>query len=511
VAAVALATSPLPKKLRVGLFAASPAQPRWVVEAFAKVAASDFAEIVVIETSAERKVAAPPSWLWSAYGALDRRVFGRDADPQALLELTRYLPHQRMRKPLLELDLDVAFALDGIDDTGLDGIARYGVWRFSVDGTSEVVAGEPLTRSAVLARLAPGAEPRLVYQSWSRTYPLSVARNREALLAKTAQFAWRALREAHRSGHGWLEQCKVLAAGAAQPPASPAPILRRILTRGVQKALHVEQWFLACRWNGEAKVQGDLDGFVRLIPPKDRYWADPFPLEKAGRYYVFFEELPFRAGKAHIAMTEVRRDGTWSPPVPVLERDYHLSYPFLVEHDGELYMIPETAQNRTVEAYRCVDFPLRWRLEKVLLEGVRLVDATFHRAPDRWWMFANGAAGASRIYDDELHLFHAEHLLGEWRPHARNPVKSDARCARPAGRLQWRNGALYRPAQICAPLYGAGLSMNRIQRLTPHDYAERQVERVLPAQAQGILGLHTLNRAGELTVVDAFTRRRRFA
>jgi hypothetical protein len=508
---VALATSPLPKKLRVGLFAASTTQPRWLVEAFAKVAASDFAEIVVIDTSSARTIDAPRPWLWDLYAAFDRRFFARAEDPQALLDLTRYLPQHGVKRPLLELDLDVAFALDDIDDTRLDGIARYGVWRFSVDGTSEVVAGEPLSRSAVLARLAPGAEPRLVYQSWSRTYPLSVARNREALLVKTAEFAWRALREAHRSGNAWLEQCKVLAATSPEPPASPAPILKRILSRGVQKALHVEQWFLGFRWNAEAKLVGNLEGFTRIMPPRDRYWADPFPVEKDGRHYIFFEELPFRARKAHISVIEVRRDGTWSPPVTVLERDYHLSYPFLVEHDGQLYMIPETAQNRTVEAYRCIDFPRRWRLEKVLLEGVRLVDATFYRAADRWWMFANGAAGASRIYDDELHLFYADRLLGEWQPHARNPVKSDARCARPAGRLQWRNGALYRPAQICAPLYGAGLSMNRVLRLTPHDYAERQVERVLPSPAEGILGLHTLNRAGELTVVDAFTRRRRFA
>jgi hypothetical protein len=47
-------------------------------------------------------------------------------------------------------------------------------------------------------------------------------------------------------------------------------------------------------------------------------------------------------------------------------------------------------------------------------------------------------------------------------------------------------------------------------RLTTQDYAERQVERILPAEKDGLLGLHTLNRAGELTVVDAFTRRRRF-
>jgi hypothetical protein len=48
-----------------------------------------------------------------------------------------------------------------------------------------------------------------------------------------------------------------------------------------------------------------------------------------------------------------------------------------------------------------------------------------------------------------------------------------------------------------------------VVRLTPQDYAERQVERILPAARHGLLGLHTLNRTGDLTVVDAFTRRRR--
>jgi hypothetical protein len=171
--------------------------------------------------------------------------------------------------------------------------------------------------------------------------------------------------------------------------------------------------------------------------------------------------------------------------------------------------MPETARKRSVEAYRCIDFPLRWRLEKVLLDGVRLVDASFHRAPERWWMFANGAAGESAVFDDELHLFHAQRLLGDWQPHRRNPVKSDARSSRPAGALYWRNGALYRPAQICAPRYGAGVSINRVLRLSVQEYAERQVERILPQGQAGILGVHTVNRAGELTVIDVLARRRR--
>jgi hypothetical protein len=512
--AAALATAPQPRKLRVGIFAAGRMQPRWLVDAFIRIAASEFAEIVVIAAARSAPAASPLAW--QLYERIDRSVFG--ADPSDGLDLATALPQGRF-VPFEQFDssasdLDVAFALGDFDDTQLDGIARHGVWRFALDGVREVAEGAPVTSSGLHVRLRAGARPRLAYQSWSRTNSLSVARNRDPLLRKSAEFAWRALRELHSSGHGWLEQCRPVepqapGRGAVLGGGEIARIAGRLAARGIEKALSVEQWFLAFSFEKKI-ISGDLQGFTRLMPPKDRYWADPFVLEKNGRYFIFFEDLPFAAGKAHISMVEVTRDGGATPPVKVLERDYHLSYPFLVEQDGELYMIPESGRNRTVEVYRCVDFPLRWRLERVLLDGVRLVDATFHRGEDRWWMFANAAASGSRMFDDELHLFHAERLLGHWKPHPRNPVKSDARCARPAGQLIWRNGALLRPAQICVPRYGAGISMNRVLRLTPQHYAERQVERVLPAPESGLLGIHTVNRAGELTVVDAFTRRRRF-
>jgi hypothetical protein len=509
----ALAAGPGEGKLRVGVFADRRIQPRWVVDAFLRIAASEFAEIVLVSAAEGGRASSPLAW--QLYERLDRSLFG--ADPSDGLDLATAFSLGTFRKYPLELqglDLDVVFALGDFDDTQLDGIARYGVWRFALDGVREVAEAMPVTGSGLHVRLRAGARPRLAYQSWSRTYPLSVARNRDALLRKSAEFAWRAMRELHRSGEGWLEQCRPVEpqatlAQATLSASEIAHIASRMAVRGLEKALTVEQWFLA--WSFENRqVSEDLRGFTRFMPPQDRYWADPFVLEKNGRYYVFFEDLPFSAGKAHISMVEVTRDKGATPPVKVLERDYHLSYPFLVEQDGELYMIPETGRNRTVEAYRCIDFPLRWRLERVLLDGPRLVDATFHKGADRWWMFANAAAGGSRSFDDELHLFHADNLLGEWKPHPRNPVKSDARCARPAGQLVWRNGALLRPAQICVPRYGAGLSMNRVLRLTPHEYAERQVERILPPPGSGLLGIHTVNRAGELTVVDAFTRRRRF-
>jgi hypothetical protein len=365
VAVLQTATSPQPQKLRVGLFVDKRLQPRWAIEAFAKVVRSGIGDIVLI-AAGDSEPCAP--LLCRLYDGIDRWAFGGGDDPAELADILPALAHKKfMHLDSVApgaLDLDVAFALGELDDTKLDGIARYGVWRFyfgedaaagarlseAMAGWREVAEGAPLTGSGLKVRLACGAAPRLAYQSWSRTYPFSVARNRAQLLAKTSEFAFRALRELQRSGHGWLEQCKPAKGVAGEAPPVPGTIDlvknlgaigARIAHRGIEKALNVEQWFLAYRFRearlgDERAVPADLKGYTRLLPPKDRYWADPFVLEKNGRYFVFFEELPFKAGRAHISMIEIDRvSGRASAPVRVLERDYHLSYPFLLEHDGQ--------------------------------------------------------------------------------------------------------------------------------------------------------------------------------
>jgi hypothetical protein len=501
-----------PRRLRVGLYADSPLQPRWLLEAFARVMDADYAALAAVAVAAGPPGAPRATFLQRAYQRFDRRLYGSDlSEPRDLALLG--LPVGEGAAHLESRELDVVFALGAVDDAALDGIARCGVWRFCADGESEVLRGDALSVSGLKVRLAAGAVPRLAYRSWSRTYPLSVARNRRQMLEKTIEFPARALRELHRSGREWLEQCEAFPDKDGDRIHSLLPLGKRLLQRGVQKALSTDQWCLAFRFGGRG-VTADLRGFTRIEPPDGATWADPFAVEKNGRYYVFFEELADPAGKGRIAMIELDAQGRHSAPRVVLERDWHLSYPFLFEHEGALYMVPESAQNRRVDAWRCVEFPTRWRLERVLLDGVRLVDSTLARSGDRWWLLANGAAGESRVFDDELHVFHAADPLGlgsgGWRPHRRNPVKSDVRSARPAGAMFWRNGALHRPAQVDAPLYGSGLSINRLLRLTPDEFAEREVERLLPPPASGLLGLHTLNRAGDLTVVDAFRRKGRF-
>lgn len=522
------------QKLRVGVFAASARQSRWVVEALAKVAASDHAELAVVSCGGAGQPSVP--LLWSAYTRLDRKAFGgmdwtREGGIEELVAPERRVPLPKAgaepawRARLAGARLDIAFVVGDFDISLVEGLVRYGTWRHAFgesQGVHEPLAGvrEVLDATTVIASgiriQRAGKADRLACPSWSRTFPFSVSRSRHAMFAKTADFLTRALRDLHTYGPRWIEE--------GTQPARPlgiesfpgpfgiardvATMAGRIVHRGVQKLTHIDQWSIAYRFSPEESWNGSLDGFFRLEPPKDRFWADPFPITVGERHYIFFEELPFSTGRAHISVIEVKRDGTASEPVPVLKRDYHLSYPFLLEEDGELYMIPETGENQTVEIYKCVDFPTRWRLERVLLRDVFCVDATLHKADGKWWMFANAASPGSDI-NDELHLFSADRVMGEWTPHRRNPIKSDVRSSRPAGRLFTQGNALYRPGQICTPLYGSGITLHRVTTLNQDDYAEEEDRRIVPSG--NFLGIHTINRAGDLSVTDAFMRRPRFA
>jgi hypothetical protein len=121
-------------------------------------------------------------------------------------------------------------------------------------------------------------------------------------------------------------------------------------------------------------------------------------------------------------------------------------------------------------------------------------------------MFVSMTTG---VFADELHLFYAETPLGPWTPHPRNPITTDVRNLRPAGRLfKWGN-ELYRPAQDGSRYYGYAVTINRVLKLTREEYVEEQISKLLPLWRKDVLATHTLNVCEDLTVVDCWIRRRK--
>jgi len=172
-------------------------------------------------------------------------------------------------------------------------------------------------------------------------------------------------------------------------------------------------------------------------------------------------------------------------------------------------MVPESAANRSVDLWRCVDFPCRWEYDTALFQNVKAVDSTVVEIEGRLWMFTCMAAEGARAYD-ELFLFHATNPRGPWTPHRRNPVVSDARCARPAGKPFLWNGRWLRPAQDCTVTYGRRIAVREIEVLTPEEYSEREVCTIEPQWAPGLLATHTLNMADDMAVIDGCKRRCKF-
>jgi hypothetical protein len=556
--------------LKVGLLVDSFDQPAWVASLIDDIASSDVATVALVVRNAAPAEAPPRRtlgtrvrrWvqnrhllLYALYERIDARKFGEPNDPLANVDVTDRLrdvplidavPRQTRFSDYLDdadvdrirqHDLDVALRLGFriLRGKALD-IAKYGVWSYH-HGDNLVNRGGPpgfwevmenhATTGSVLQILSEELDAgRVIYRSLACTASLSVTKNRAGYFWKSSTFVIRKLRELHDEGEAALVEsprCSAVPAPVAYgqrlylTPRNRelAPYVARLATRyaGAQLAslTSIDQWALAFRF-GPASG-GDVPDlspfrFREILPPADRFWADPFPLRVDGRFHLLFEELVYKSPKGRILGVEITKDGPVGTPVPVLERDYHLSYPFTFEWRGERFMIPESAADRSVQLFRAVNAPYEWELERVLLADVALVDATVVEIEGRWWMFAGSVTrGGSRC--DELNVYYADSPVGPWQPHRRNPVISDVRHARPAGRPFRFAGSWYRPAQDCSRRYGYAIAIRRIVRLDPNEFEEETVTLLTPHWDRRLLGTHTINAVDGLTVIDMEVRRRK--
>lgn len=299
------------------------------------------------------------------------------------------------------------------------------------------------------------------------------------------------------------------------PPAEPrsrallgfaaAMLVERVNSRLQRLCRQGLRWVVGWRAADEGRLHQTEalpgSGYATLPDDGRRYYADPFLIEVEGRLHLFCEEFDYALGRGIISATSFGPDGRPGEPRPVLERPYHLSYPHVFAHAGQIWMIPETTAARRVELYRADPFPHRWVHAAVLLHDVVAADATLVREDGRWWMFAATAERQSSDWD-ALSLFHAPGLFGPWTQHPANPVLVDVTASRPGGAFYRRNGRLYRPAQDCSTGYGGALALCAVDRLDPEGYAQTRRALVRPGPGWPGRGLHTVNWSAGIEVVD---------
>ena len=491
------------------------AVPEWEARALAVMDESDAVDLVGVAVAdpAGRHNRVRDA-VYRLYRRADERIFAGSEPAPPPVDLSR-LP---IGRPAGGDELDVVVCLaEGELRRWRHLRPRHGVWALRRGGSAPSAAGfwevhDGRSQMAVTLVALQDDDVVAVDRCQVAVDHLSAARADNASATAAAELLTRALRG--------LADGPNLEAAPDQPPPHPRGVppvtttighALRTAARGAASragsALFQDEWFVALRPHApDAHGRRPL---TVIENPSGAYYGDPFPFEHEGRRHLFFEDYRRASRRGRISVVEVTGDGAISRPQVAVERDHHLSYPFVFSHEGAVYMIPETSAANRVELLRATHFPLVWELDAVLLDGLSAADTTLLVLDGTFWLFTSivGRLGGG----GELHLYWSHDLHGDWHPHPANPIVRDPGSARPAGHLLQRGRDLIRPGQDCTELYGRAVVLSRVETISRDSYRERAVARIEPDWMPGLSGTHTYNADTGYEYLDGYRTVSRFA
>ena len=126
---------------------------------------------------------------------------------------------------------------------------------------------------------------------------------------------------------------------------------------------------------GNKTILEDASSPFTCIGYSDRFWyADPLIFEKDGRSFLFAEAYDRDTNRGLIAAAELGDNPEDYDPKTVISEDYHMSFPYVFSWGDQIFMIPETGDNWTVNLYRAEDFPYKWEKVREFRTKSRVVD-----------------------------------------------------------------------------------------------------------------------------------------
>lgn len=236
---------------------------------------------------------------------------------------------------------------------------------------------------------------------------------------------------------------------------------------------------------------------AQLLDKKYTFQADPFIIEKEEKLYVFYEAFSFLNSKG------ILRCRVLNPNLEEIEDvklegfddlNCHLSFPFLFNLDGNLFMIPESSERKEVILFQSTAFPTRWEKVKVLIPDAEFTDNIFFTLDNACYLI-------STTLDNEMVIHTAETILGEWKKITPS-LKLCNLHHRGAGTPYFINNKNYILTQECnAEIYGKSVFIKELINLTPQNFEEKLVANISPTINQSV-GIHTLNFSNSYIVYD---------
>ncbi len=535
-------------KLKIGILIDDWKLAAWSYKIIEIIQESDFASITLVIKRGVKTASVSPSdgkWLYKLYRRLDRSFFTAPIDAFARKDLRNFLPDtvtviepeikatrhvdyfaEESNKQIAAHQPDVLIRLGfRILKGPILEIPRYGIWSFHHGDNLvnkggppcfwEVMLGWPITGSVLQILTEKLDDGKVLYRSWSQTNPLSVNRNANKVYWKSLYFIPRLLERLHKNGQDALDEALERAkanpvenTSLFRPPGNTQMLglLWKFSLRNIQrKFLESRRKYRWHLWIGPANQVKPNEAWHRILPPRDRFFADPCIIEEQGRTVLFFEDFPYSTQKGVISA------GFWDGEslknvCTVLEEPHHLSFPQVWKQGEKWLMLPEAKESGTITLYESTQFPFKWKKGIKLMDGVKAIDPVLIFKDGYWWLFFNQATGPGTSAFDELFLYFKKDIdQGDWIAHPMNPIVSDVRAARMAGRLLEKDGQWYRAGQDCSLRYGYAFSLFAIKQWDIQSYREETVEKIQPDWSADLQGTHTFSRSEHYTLVDAYT------
>lgn len=245
-----------------------------------------------------------------------------------------------------------------------------------------------------------------------------------------------------------------------------------------------------------------LNGSKKIRPTNNHEWADPFIFKFKKKEYIFFEnnDLELNRGKISCGLLDKNK---LKNVKDILNFKHHLSYPFILKKNKNIFLIPESSANKSLTIWKSVKFPYKWKFYKTLFKNEYCCDTTIILDNKKnYWLFTNKSNDQTDDYSNELYIYK---IIGDFKkiiPHKLNPVITNCEIARNGGFLNIKNNMI-RVSQINNSIgYGLGININKITNLNLNNYKEKIIKKIIPFKKFKLNGLHHISNIDNKIVFD---------
>ena len=269
----------------------------------------------------------------------------------------------------------------------------------------------------------------------------------------------------------------------------------------------LDSWNIAIRQCETGTILSDYITPFNVIPNGRYLWAaDPFLFVYEYQLYVFAEVYDYRVGRGGIAYAVYDEErhiiNEWK--FCIIEK-YHMSFPFIYEENGEIYLMPETNSGYCLNRYRAEQFPDKWEKEE-LISDVRLSDTAIFNIDGEKWIYSlrkdlnNSDKQWAAIYKYDKNIILNDDIYS-----------TDMESCRLGGAFFKLDGKLVKVAQDCSKTYGGGLVFQEFSKSNDL-FQEKTIKKIYPSDLRfdsniQAYGIHTYNSCSGYEVIDIKTKR----